>query len=69
MSDVQVSFAYLEGRRLQLEENVAKLQTSLRNWQAWEIEYEGIMEGIQCLEDGYTQADLVNYIRYADSAS
>ena len=33
----------VEQRRLELEENVKKLQASLRHWQQWEIEYEGMV--------------------------
>lgn len=56
---VRDSFVDLERHRLQLEENVAKLQASLQHWQAWEIEYEGMKEDLLGLGDGYSQDDLV----------
>ena len=59
MSGVRDSFLDLERRRLQLEQNVARLQTSLRHWQSWEIEYEGMKEEILGLGDDHDEADLV----------
>ena len=53
------SAADLERRRLQLEQNVSKLQTSLQHWQAWEIEYEGMKEDILGLGEHCSQTDLV----------
>ncbi|KAH0337572.1 hypothetical protein KCU81_g8045, partial [Aureobasidium melanogenum] len=37
-------FAQLETRRLELEENVAKLRKSLQHWRTWDAEYEGLKE-------------------------
>ncbi|KAI5199625.1 hypothetical protein E4T39_06150 [Aureobasidium subglaciale] len=37
-------FDQLEIRRLQLEENVAKLRKSLQHWRTWDAEYEGLKE-------------------------
>lgn len=34
----------IEQQRQKLEENVQKLRQSLRNWQTWEAEYEGLKE-------------------------
>ena len=48
----------LEKRRLQLEENVAKLRKSLRHWQQWEIEYEGMKETLLDLGSEYTKKGL-----------
>lgn len=59
MTGVRDSFDDLERHRLQLEQNVAKLQVSLRHWQQWEIEYEGMKEEILDLEREYTQDELV----------
>lgn len=49
----------LERLRLQLEENVAKLQAALKHWQTWEAEYEGLKEEIQQLPNNAGDADLV----------
>lgn len=43
---VKDSFLDLERHRRLLEENVEKLRTSLRHWQLWEAEYEGLKEEI-----------------------
>lgn len=40
------SFLDLERHRKQLEDNVEKLRASLRHWQLWEAEYEGLKEEI-----------------------
>ncbi len=45
------SISKIENRRNELEKNVAKLQASLRHWQAWEIEYEGMKEELSKLGD------------------
>ncbi|KAI4788069.1 hypothetical protein E4T44_12984 [Aureobasidium sp. EXF-8845] len=37
-------FEQLETRRLELEENVAKLRKSLQHWRTWDAEYEGLKE-------------------------
>jgi unconventional prefoldin RPB5 interactor 1 len=60
MTGVRDSFVDLERHRLQLEQNVAKLQASLRHWQQWEIEYEGLKEEIVDLETNSSQPDLVH---------
>lgn len=36
----------LETRRLELEENVAKLRKSLHHWRTWDAEYEGLKEDL-----------------------
>ena len=59
MAGVRDSFVDLERHRLQLEQNVANLQASLRHWQQWEIEYEGLKEEIKDLGDETSQSDLV----------
>ena len=52
------TLADLERRRLQLEENVAKLRKSLRHWQQWEVEYEGMKEELLNLGNDQNQGDL-----------
>ena len=39
----------LERQRSQLEKNVADLRKSLKHWQTWEAEYEGLKEEIEGL--------------------
>ena len=53
------SLADLERYRLQLEQNVGMLRASLRHWQTWEIEYEGMKEEILELGDVHSCSDLV----------
>ena len=59
MTEVRDSFVDLERHRMQLEQNIAKLQASLRHWQQWEIEYEGMREDVLSLHRDQVQADLV----------
>ena len=40
----------VERQRILLEDNLAKLTRSLRHWQTWEAEYEGLKEEILALE-------------------
>lgn len=63
-NDIKVrdSLVDLERYRLQLEQNVAKLRASLRHWQTWEIEYEGMKEEILELGDVHPSSDLVYQI-------
>ena len=56
---VRDSLADLDRYRLQLEENIKKLRASLRHWQTWEIEYEGMKEEILELGDVHSCSDLV----------
>ncbi|KAL2040222.1 hypothetical protein N7G274_007125 [Stereocaulon virgatum] len=58
MTGVRDTFVDLERHRLQLEQNVAKLQASLRHWQQWELEYEGMKEELVDLETNSSQPDL-----------
>lgn len=53
------SFFSLEMKRAELERNVAKLQATLRHWQQWEIEYEGMKEDILALGEASTLEQLV----------
>ena len=66
-NDIKVrdSLVDLERYRLQLEQNVAKLRASLRHWQTWEIEYEGMKEEILELGDVHSCSDLVYQITSA----
>lgn len=57
--EVKDSFADLERHLLRLEENVSKLRDSLKHWQTWEAEYEGMKEGIESLGDEHTSTELV----------
>ncbi|KAL8695432.1 MAG: hypothetical protein Q9218_000010 [Villophora microphyllina] len=41
----------LERQRRRLEENVEKLEKSIKYWQTWEAEYEGLKEELQHLGD------------------
>lgn len=59
MTSAKDSFAELERYRLQLEDSVAKLGRSLRHWQTWEVEYEGMKEEIHRLGENHTHEDLV----------
>lgn len=45
----------LEKHRVRLEETIAGLQASIRHWQAWEIEYEGLKEEIQLATEANVQ--------------
>lgn len=53
------SLLHLKRYRSHLEENIVKLQKSLRHWQLWEAEYEGLKEEILGLGDGHTKVQLV----------
>jgi unconventional prefoldin RPB5 interactor 1 len=43
---IRDSFLDLERHRQLLEDNISKLRASLRHWQIWEAEYEGLKEEI-----------------------
>lgn len=47
----QDPMADVERRRAQLEQSVAKLRQSLKEWQTWEFEYEMLKEEIQSADD------------------
>ncbi len=49
----------MEQLRSDLEEKVTKLRKSLRTWQTWEAEYEGLKEEIQALKGKPSAAKLV----------
>ncbi|KAJ0279646.1 hypothetical protein COL940_006642 [Colletotrichum noveboracense] len=47
MTTVRDSFLDLEKHRLQLEDNIAKLQKALQHWRQWDAEYESLKEEIE----------------------
>lgn len=53
-------FAQLETRRLELEENVAKLRKSLQHWRTWDAEYEGLKEELSSGVNVQSEADCVS---------
>ncbi|KAF2837603.1 hypothetical protein M501DRAFT_1017979 [Patellaria atrata CBS 101060] len=50
----------LEQHRLRLERNLEELGNSLRQWQTWEAEYEGLKEEIKAVKGDPTPQDLLN---------
>ena len=69
MANLEDRLSNLEKRRIELEENVAKLQASLRHWQAWEIEYEGMKKEISELGKAPTPAAINETVDSTDVAS
>jgi unconventional prefoldin RPB5 interactor 1 len=57
--NVKDSLVDLERHRLRLEENLVKLRQSLRHWQTWEAEYEGLKEEILAAGGNASSTDLV----------
>lgn len=55
---IKDSFLDLERHRRLLEENIEKLRASLRHWQMWEAEYEGLKEEILAAEPPPTHEQL-----------
>ncbi len=55
--------AEIERQRVELEANISKLRKSLRYWQTWEIEYEGLREEIASLPDGSNTNDVLAIAR------
>lgn len=56
---VRDTLADLEKFRLELERNIAKFRASLRHWQTWQIEYEGMKEEVLELGEVHSSSDLV----------
>ena len=56
---VKDSFLDLEKHRQLLEANIEKLKQSLRHWQTWEAEYEGLKEEILATEPTPNRTQLV----------
>jgi unconventional prefoldin RPB5 interactor 1 len=59
VENVRDSFLDLERHRQLLEENIEKLSTSLRHWQTWEAEYEGLKEEILAADPPPNRQQLV----------
>ncbi|KAH8646615.1 Prefoldin subunit-domain-containing protein [Tricladium varicosporioides] len=55
---IKDSFLDLERHRQLLEKNIEKLRASLRHWQMWEAEYEGLKEEILAAEPPPTHEQL-----------
>jgi hypothetical protein len=61
MTEVKDSFADLERRRLQLENDVAELRRLLQHWQTWDADYEVFKEDIEKLGQDPSIHELVRY--------
>ena len=57
------SFLDLERHRQLLEDNIEKLRKSLRHWQTWEAEYEGLKEEILGTQPPPNQEQLIELAR------
>lgn len=53
----------LETRRLELEENVAKLRKTLQHWRTWDLEYEGLKEELSSGVNVQSEEDCVSRLR------
>ncbi|KAK7430112.1 hypothetical protein QQZ08_003297 [Neonectria magnoliae] len=51
MAEVKHSFLDLERHRLQLEDQVKKLQKGLQHWQTWDAEYEALKEEVDAVDE------------------
>ncbi|WYZ44060.1 hypothetical protein EsH8_VII_000496 [Colletotrichum jinshuiense] len=63
MAAVRDSFLDLEKHRLQLEENIAKLQKALQHWRQWDAEYESLKEEIESVPQPASREDLARIRR------
>ncbi|KAK1963084.1 hypothetical protein LY78DRAFT_683554 [Colletotrichum sublineola] len=63
MAGVRDSFLDLERHRLQLEDNIAKLQKALLHWQKWDAEYESLKEEIESVPQPASREDLARIRR------
>ncbi|TDZ20495.1 hypothetical protein Cob_v006382 [Colletotrichum orbiculare MAFF 240422] len=63
MSSVRDSFLDLEKHRLQLEDNITKLQKALQHWRTWDAEYESLKEEIESVPQPASQKDLARIRR------
>ncbi|GKT64854.1 P450 monooxygenase [Colletotrichum tofieldiae] len=63
MAAVRDSFLDLERHRLQLEDNIAKLQKALQHWQKWDAEYESLKEEIESVPQPASREDLARIRR------
>lgn len=57
------SFRDLEKYRQQLEDNIAKLRKSLRHWQTWDAEYDGLKEEILSVDPTPNRDELISIAR------
>lgn len=64
--NVRDSFLDLERHRQLLEENIEKLRKTLRHWQLWEAEYEGLKEEILAADPKPNRKQLVALAREYD---
>ncbi|BDD64021.1 hypothetical protein MAP00_008872 [Monascus purpureus] len=53
----------LERQRLELEDNIRKLQESLYHWRLWEAEYDGLKEEVDFLADYASREDYLQAAR------
>lgn len=53
----------LERQRLELEDNIRKLQESLYHWRLWEAEYDGLKEEVDFLADDASGEDYLQAAR------
>src|SRR6266511_1936100 len=60
MASIRDPLRDLELRRLQLEEQISKLRKSLRHWQTWDAEYEGLKEELGNLSNDSSRKDILN---------
>ncbi|CAG8960423.1 hypothetical protein HYFRA_00008141 [Hymenoscyphus fraxineus] len=60
---IKDSFLDLERHRKRLEENVEELRKSLRHWQTWEAEYEGLKEEILAVNPAPDATQLLEIAR------
>lgn len=56
---MEASLTSLAQQRELLEQKIAQLRKSLKHWQIWEAEYEGLKEEIQRVGERATDIDLV----------
>ncbi len=49
----------IESARNELEQKLSKLQKALKTWQTWEVEYEGLKEELEGMNEGATVDELV----------
>ncbi|KAL9111460.1 MAG: hypothetical protein Q9227_004138 [Pyrenula ochraceoflavens] len=57
------ALAEVDQQLAKLEESISKLKGSLRHWQTWEIEYEGLKEEISLLGEDPSSDDMLNCAR------
>lgn len=68
MTDEANTLIGLERQRLELEDNVRKLQQSLYDWRLWEAEYDGLKEEIAALEKDSTRDEIFEASREMSGA-